>query len=245
MSKSIMPSAGARRVKKPARALVTGGAVRVGRAIALALADAGMDVAIGYFRSAAAARKTVSEIEARGVRGVAFRADLRDASAARRLVHRAARALGGLEVLVNNAAVFHRTPFRTTTPAAFDAILALNLRAPFFCAQAAVEVMGPRGGHIVNVADEAVARALPGYIPYALSKSAVIALTRNLAVALRKEGIAVNVVAPGPVLRPVGFPLARWKRLTRGHAAGVDDVALAVAYLATCPRSITGQMIVI
>ena len=94
------------------RALVTGGAVRLGRAIALALARGGMDVAIGYYRSARAARRTVLELEACGVRAAALHADLADPAAARRLVQGAARALGGLDVLVNNAAVFHRTPFR-------------------------------------------------------------------------------------------------------------------------------------
>src|SRR5688500_18569409 len=105
-----MPSHVPRPANKRA-ALVTGGAVRLGRAIALALARAGMDVVIGYHRSAPEARRTIREIEGHGARGLAFRADLADPAAARRLVRDAARALGGLEVLVNSAAVFYRTPF--------------------------------------------------------------------------------------------------------------------------------------
>ena len=234
-----------RRVKKTARALVTGGAIRVGRAIALALADAGMDVAIHYHRSASAARRTAREIEARGVRAATLRADLRRPDAPARLVAAAARALGGLDVLVNNAAVFARMPIGRTTRADWDTILTLNLRAPFFCAQAAARVMR-RGGHIVNIADVAVMRTWTGYIPYTIAKSGVVTLTRTLAAALRARGITVNCVAPGMVLRPQGFSRARWRALTRGRAARTpEDVAAAVVLFATCPRSVTGQMAVV
>jgi NAD(P)-dependent dehydrogenase (short-subunit alcohol dehydrogenase family) len=224
------------------RALVTGGAVRVGRAIALALASAGMDVAIGYHRSTREARRTVREVEGHGARGFAFRADLTDPAAARRLVRDAAHALGGLDVLVNSAAVFDRTSLATTTSAQYDRILDLNLRGAFFCCQAAAAAMR-RGGHIVNIGDVGADRGWPGYIPYTVSKAGVVALTRGLAVALRAQGIAVNCVAPGAVLRPVGFSLARWKALTRGHEGRPEDVAAAVHFFATCPRYITGQVL--
>jgi NAD(P)-dependent dehydrogenase (short-subunit alcohol dehydrogenase family) len=223
---------------------VTGGAIRVGRAIALALARAGMDVAIGYHRSARQARRTIVAIEAHGVHGVALRADLADPRAARRLVREAARALGGLDVLVNSAAVFERTPFPTTTPAQYDRLLGVNLRGVFFACQAAALAM-PRGGHIVNVGDVGAERGWPSYIPYTISKAGVTTLTRGLAVALRPRGIAVNCVAPGAVLRPVRFPLARWKAVTRGHEVGPDDVAAAVLFFATCPRNVTGQILTV
>jgi NAD(P)-dependent dehydrogenase (short-subunit alcohol dehydrogenase family) len=224
------------------RALVTGGAVRVGRAIALVLARVGMDVAIGYHRSAREARRTVREIERHGARGVALSADLADPAAARRLVRDAAHALGGLDVLVNSAAVFDRTPFATITPARYDRILDLNLRGVFFACQAAAATMR-RGGHIVNIGDVGADRGWPGYIPYTASKAGIAALTRGLAVALRAQRIAVNCVAPGAVLRPVGFPRARWKALTRGHEGSPEDVAAAVHFFATCPRYITGQVL--
>jgi NAD(P)-dependent dehydrogenase (short-subunit alcohol dehydrogenase family) len=227
--------------KRP-RALVTGGAVRLGRVIALALARAGMDVAIGYHRSASEARRTVRELEAHGARAVALRADLGDPRATRRLVRDAGRALGGLDVLVNSAAVFPRTPLATTTPAQFDRILAVNLRGVFFACQAAATVMR-RGGHIVNIGDVGADRAWPGYLPYVASKAGIVALTRGLAVALRPRGIAVNCVAPGAVLRPADFPLARWKAVTRGLDVPPEDVGAAVRFLATCPRSITGQVL--
>jgi NAD(P)-dependent dehydrogenase (short-subunit alcohol dehydrogenase family) len=224
------------------RALVTGGAVRVGRAIALALARAGFEVAIGYHRSAREARGVARALDALGARAAALRADLAKPAQARRLVARAAHALGGLDVLVNNAARFERTPFLATTAAGYDAHLDLNLRGAFFCSQAAARLMRRRGGHIVNVGDAGTSRAWPSYLPYALSKAGLVALTRGLAPALRPYGIAVNCVAPGAVLRPPGFPRARWRRITRGGAPRIDDVAAAVVYFATCPPTVTGRV---
>ena len=226
-------------------ALVTGGAVRVGSAIALALARADRDVAIGYHRSVDEARRTVHALEAEGARAVALRANLSDAAAAQRLVERAAAAFGRLDVLVNNAAIFRRTPFLRVTPETYDEFLDVNLRGAFFCAQAAARVMARRGGHIVNVGDAAIVRPMPALLPYALSKAGLGALTIGLAAALAPRGIRVNAVAPGPVLRPRGYPLARWRRLTRGRVVDVMDVAAAVVFLATCSRGITGQTIAV
>jgi NAD(P)-dependent dehydrogenase (short-subunit alcohol dehydrogenase family) len=224
------------------RALVTGGAVRVGRAIALALAEAGMDVAIAYHRSGADARRTVADLAAAGARAVALRADLRDARAAGRLAAAAARALGGLDVLVNSASLFHSTPLGTTPPARYDDLLAVNTRGAFFCTQAAIARM-PDGGHVVNVSDVITSQARPGWSAYAASKAALEALTRSLAVELRPRGIAVNCVAPGPVLKPERLPLARWTQITRGQAGSPADVAAAVLFFATCPRYVTGQVL--
>src|SRR5262245_23650537 len=238
-----MPPPEAGRTKKRRRALVTGGAIRVGRGIALALAQSGIDVAIGYHRSVSPARRTLGELAEFGVRPVAIQADLSSPVEARRLVREAASALGGLDILVNSAAVFARTPFHSVTPATYDRFLDLNLRGPFFCSQAAATVMGGRGGHIVNISDVAVRQRWPHYVPYTLSKAGLVALTRVLAVALRPRRIAVNAVAPGAVLRPPGFPLARWTRVTRGHAGSVEDVAAAVLFFATCSPYITGQVL--
>lgn len=224
------------------RALVTGGAVRVGRAVALALARAGMDVAIGYHRSAAAARTTVRELDAAGARAVALHADLADARAARGLVAGATRALGGLDVLVNCAAAFYRTPLATLTRAQFDHLLHVNLRAPVFCAQAAAARMAP-GGHIVNIGDVITSLSRPGWLAYTLSKAGVTALTRALAAELRPRRIAVNCVAPGAVLKPAAMMDARWKRIARGHEGRPEDVAAAVVFFATCPAYVTGQVL--
>lgn len=239
---------GSRRVKKSAAhvALVTGGAARVGRAIALGLAEAGYDVAIGYHSSAAAARRTVADLERLGVRAVALRADLADPAAARRLIARAVARLGRLDVLVNNAAIFVRTPLATTTPTQFDRLIAVNLRGAFFCAQAAARAMARRGGRIINIADVGATRAWPSYIPYGISKAGVLMLTKGLAAALAPR-IQVNAVGPGVVLLPEGFPQETARRLAAripmGRQGRPEDVAAAVRFFASCPDYITGQVL--
>ena len=228
------------------RALVTGGGVRVGRAIALALAARGCDVAITYHRSAAAARATAAELRALGGRGLRLQADLRDAAQAAGVVRRAAHGLGRLDLLVNSAAVFYRTPVGATTPRQWDELLALNLRAPFFCAQAAATLMRRRGGRIVNIVDVGGVRPWPGYLPYAASKAGLVMLTRGLAMALAPR-IQVNAVGPGLVLPPPGFPVESARRLARRipmrRAGDPADVAAAVVFFATCPDYITGQVL--
>ncbi len=227
-------------------ALVTGGAVRVGLEIARALADAGADVAVGYLRSAEAARAAVRDLQARGVRAVALRADLGRPREARALVASAVRRLGRLDILVNNAALFFRTPVESTTPEQFDRLLAVNLRAPFLCSQAAARAMGRRGGRIINIADVGAVRAWPGYVPYGVSKAGVVMLTRGLAAALAPR-IQVNAVAPGVVLLPEGFPRERARRLAAripmGRHGRPTDVAEAVRFFATCSDYITGQVL--
>ena len=227
-------------------ALVTGGAARVGRAIALALAREGADVAIGYLRSGASARATVKAIEAEGVRALAIRADLSRPAGARRLVARTVERFGRLDLLVNNAALFFRTPFLEATPAQFDRLMAVNVRGAFFCAQAAARAMGRGGGRIVNIADVGAVRAWPGYIPYGISKAGVVMLTKGLAAALAPT-IQVNAVGPGVVLLPDGFSDRASRRLVsripmrrRGDAG---DVAAGVCFFATCPAYITGQVL--
>ncbi len=224
------------------RALVTGGAIRVGRRIALALADAGFDVAIAFHRSAAEARRTVDELRRRGAAAQAIRADLRDARAARPLVAQAARVLGGLDVLVNGAALFYRTPLPTATRAQWDQLLDLNLRAAFFCTQAAAARMA-QGGHVVNVGDVITRLTRPGWAAYTVSKAGLEALTRALAAELRPQRIAVNCVAQGAVLKPERLPAARWRAISRGHAGSPGDVAAAVVFFATCPVYVTGQVL--
>jgi len=239
---------GPERVKKLTgkAALVTGGAARVGRAIALALAREGADVAIGYLRSGAAAQTTVRDLHALGVRAGALRADLTKPAEARRLVTGAVRRLGRLDILVNNAALFFRTPLLATTPAQFDRMMAVNLRGAFFCAQAAARAMGHRGGRIINIADVGAVRAWPGYIPYGISKAGVVMLTKGLAAALA-PAIQVNAVGPGVVLLPEGFPRDSRRRIAAripmGRHGEPADVADAVCFFATCLDYITGQVL--
>jgi len=239
---------GVRQVNKTARkvALVTGGAIRLGRAISLELARTGYDVAVNYHRSAGAARGTVDAIGALGVRAVSIRADVAKPAETRRLVAETVRRLGRLDLLINNAGVFWRTPWNTVTPGDFDHFIAVNVKGAFFCSQAAARAMGSRGGRIINLADVGATRAWPGYIPYAISKAGVVMLTRGLAAALAPR-IQVNAVAPGAVLLPEDFPRETRKRIRAkipmrrlGHP---DDVAAAVRFFATCPDYITGQVL--
>ncbi|MBI4609086.1 MAG: SDR family oxidoreductase [Candidatus Rokubacteria bacterium] len=228
-------------------ALVTGGAVRLGRVIALALAREGCDVAINYHRSGAAARATVRELRALGVEARALRADVSVAAEARRLVGQTLGHFGRLDLLVNNAAIFFPTPFGRTTPAQWDRLLAVNLRGPFLVSQAAARVMQRAGtGRIVNIADVGGVRPWPSYIPYCVSKAGLLMLTRGLAVALAPR-VQVNCVAPGAVLLPEGAPAALRRRLRRevpmGREGDPADVAAAVVFFATCPAYITGQVL--
>jgi NAD(P)-dependent dehydrogenase (short-subunit alcohol dehydrogenase family) len=228
-------------------ALVTGGAVRLGRAIALALAREGCHVGLHYHRSAKAARETVRELSALGVEAGAFRADVSRPEEARRLVQETVRHFGRLDVLVNNAGIFFRTPLLKTTPAQWDRLLAVNLRGPFLVSQAAARAMRQAGrGRIINIADVGGIHAWPSYIPYCVSKAGLLMLTRGLALALAPR-VQVNCVAPGAVLLPEGAPSALRQRLRRevpmGREGDPEDVAAAVIFFATCPSYITGQVL--
>lgn len=227
-------------------ALVTGGAVRLGRAISLALAREGCHVAINYLRSKSAAAATVREIRALGVDAAPFRADLAKPKEAKQLIAGTVRRFGRLDLLVNNAGIFFRTPLAEITPAQWDHLLEVNLRGPFLCSQAAATVMGKTGGRIINIGDVAAVRAWPSYIPYCVSKAGLLMLTKALALALAPS-IQVNCVAPGAVLPPEEFPPRLRRRLKRevpmGREGDPDDVAAAVLFFATAPAYITGQVL--
>jgi NAD(P)-dependent dehydrogenase (short-subunit alcohol dehydrogenase family) len=243
-----MTAQGSRQVKELAGtvALVTGGAVRVGRAIALGLAAHGADVAVGYHRSRAAALATVRELRRLGSRATALGADVSRPADAARLVSETVRRLGRLDILVNNAAVFERTPVAETTAAQWERVLGVNLRGPFFCSQAAARAMGRRGGRIINIADVGAVRAWPAYVPYSVSKAGLLMLTRGLAAALAPR-VQVNAVGPGVVLLPEGFARGARRRLAArvpmGRVGDPADVAAAVCFFATCPTYITGQVL--
>lgn len=227
------------------RALVTGGAVRVGRAVALGLAEAGWDVAVHCHASAGPAEDTAGRIRAAGRRAAVLRADLRDPEAIPPLVDGAAEALGGLDLLVNSAAAFPRARPGDVTREGWDDVFALNARAPFFCAVEARRRMGPGGGSVVNVADAAFDRAWPARAPYAATKAALVSLTRSLAAAWGPE-VRVNAVAPGPVLLPEDADEEERRRAARGTALGrtgePEDVADAVVWLAGAGY-VTGQVV--
>lgn len=182
-------------------ALVTGAGHRVGRAIAVALGGRGMRVAIHYNAASVGAQETLHQIRAAGGDGYVVAADLTNADAPRELVDAVVAKFGALDVLVNSAAVMVRTPFGETTPEQWNAIMALNHRAPFFLAQAAAPHLRAARGVIVNIADLAAFETWPAYLPHGISKAGVVYLTRALARVLAPE-VRVGGVAPGTVLLP-------------------------------------------
>jgi NAD(P)-dependent dehydrogenase (short-subunit alcohol dehydrogenase family) len=227
-------------------ALVTGGAIRIGRAIALALGAAGWHVAVHYRRSEVAALEVVDLLERSGVRGVALQADLSDPEQIPGLIRKVESELGGLDLLVNSAAAFPRHDPLEVSADEWDTLFDLNLRAPFLCAREAAKLMKTSGGSIINIADTGADDAWPGYVPYVASKAGLVSITRGLAVAFAPS-IRVNGVAPGPVLLPPGEDSpadrrAAADRTVLGRIGTPEDVAEAVLYLATA-RYVTGEII--
>ena len=200
-----------------------------------------------YHTSGTGARQTAVEIETMGRTTALLEADLRDAGAAEALPARAAAALGGLDVVVNSAAIMVRRPLAEVTAADWDRTMDLNLRGTFFVAKGAAAVMAETGGVIVNIADLAAFERWTGYPVHVVSKSGVVALTEVLARALA-PGIRVNAIAPGAVLLPDDTTAEERAQLVRttplGRLGSPRDVVDAVLYL-IAQDSITGQTIVV
>jgi pteridine reductase len=227
-------------------ALVTGSGKRLGREVALGLAERGADVVIHYRSSADDARKVVAEIDKLGRRSIAVQANLDDIAQIRTLFEQVAAKMGRLDVLVNSAASFVQTDFAKTTEKEWGESLDTNLKAPFFCSQAAAPLLTKTGGCIVNFADVGGILGWSGYIPHSISKAGVIMLTRCLAKELAPE-VRVNAIAPGTITLPDDAPeleasfikQAPLKRSGRPH-----DIVGAVVYLATA-KFVTGQTLVV
>ena len=216
-------------------AVVTGGAVRLGQALALALAGRGARLVIHYGSSADQARETVARIQALGGEAVAIQADLRHVDQAQALIARAADHFGPLDVLVNSAAIFNPGSVADTTEANWDEHMAINLKAPFFLSQAfAAHVGRERHAHIVNIADWRAARPTANYMAYTLTKAALVTMTHSLALALAPN-IQVNAIAPGAILPPPGQDESYLDRLAQKipmrRAGSPADVAQAMLFL--------------
>ncbi len=179
-------------------ALVTGAAKRIGRAVAVRLATEGADVVIHYYRSKPEADGAVAEIEKLGRKAVALQADLCSLVDIKHLFQQTAEQFGRLDILVNSAANFVPAHLADTTEKMWDTALDTNLKAPFFCAQAAAPLLKQSHGVIINFADIGGILPWPGYIPHCASKAGVIMLTKCLAKALAPE-VRVNAVAPGTI----------------------------------------------
>lgn len=228
--------------------LVTGAAQRVGRHIALELAEAGAHLIIHYHTSEAQARETVAQIQALGVRAVALRANLAEPPAIASLFDHIETEFGGLDVLVNSAAIMESGDVRQLPLADWERSLAINLTAPFLCAQRAARLMrAPEGGVIVNLTDTSALRPWATYPAHSVSKAGLVMLTQVLAKALAPS-IRVNAVCPGPVLKPAAWDEARWERVARGtllkRSGSGYDVARAVRFLIE-NDFITGEMLVV
>jgi NAD(P)-dependent dehydrogenase (short-subunit alcohol dehydrogenase family) len=228
-------------------ALVTGSARRIGRAIVEALAARGARVAVHYGRSAAEANEVVEGIQARGGTAHAFAADLASMPQLHALVRKVTSALGGVDVLVNSASVFYRTPLDTLDVKVWEDNIAVNLTAPYVLGLELGRAMRARGaGKIVNIGDSDAARPYREYIPYSVSKAALETLTRGLAKALAPE-VQVNCVAPGPILMPAaGTEAERARILARtplGRFGDPSDIVAAVLFLIEQGDFVTGATI--
>ncbi|MGH9574686.1 MAG: SDR family NAD(P)-dependent oxidoreductase, partial [Candidatus Acidiferrales bacterium] len=216
-------------------AVVTGGRVRVGHAIAIALARLGMNLIITYRTAAAAAETTLAEFRAVGVRAHAFAVDLADAKSVIDVADQILAQTGSsLRVLVNSASVYYETPLGEISSAVWDTLLATNLRAPFLLSQRlGLAMKGTGGGHIVNIGDWAGIRPYRGYLPYLVSKAGLIYMTQAMALELSPE-VQVNCVCPGAVLPPENTTVgeaAALRRETPLHRLGTpEEIAKAVRY---------------
>ena len=229
-------------------ALVTGAARRLGRSIARALAEAGADIAIHHSRSPEAATEAAAEFRALGVRAEVYQADLTDPDQIDSMFDELDRAIGRLDVLVNNAALFERKPILEITVEEWDRVLDLNLRAPFLCAQRAAHRMRAAGaGKIINIADVGALQPWSAYAHHSISKAGLVMMTRVLARALAPE-IQVNAIAPGPVLPPDGLTADERQHLVEKTAlkrlGTPGDVANTVLFLVDSDY-ITGETIIV
>lgn len=218
-------------------ALVTGGSRGIGAATALRLAREGADVAVTYVNGKEAAEEVVRAVEVLGRRAVAVRADAGDPEDAAGAVGAAARELGRLDVLVNNAGVGLLGPMETLSLADVDRVLAVNVRGVFLASRAAVALM-PHGGRIITVGTCMTQRVPgPGGTLYAMSKSALVGLTKALARELGERGITANIVHPGPIdtdMNPADGPYAAGQATMTalGRFGTVEEVAGTIVHLA-------------
>ena len=230
-------------------ALVTGGARRVGQAIALALAGRGAIVAVHFRSSAAEAAQTVNSIEAAGGKAQSFHADLEKVDQIEQMVAAVIAAFGRVDILVNSASVFYRKPLEELTEQDWDINLNTNLKAPFFLSKFAGLAMRRQGaGKIVNIGDWAGIRPYNDYLPYTVSKTGLIGLTKALAKALAPQ-VQVNCVAMGPVLPPEDYGPDEVERLAKAtltkRIGSPQDVAHAVLFFCEATDFATGATLVL
>jgi len=228
-------------------ALVTGGAVRIGRALSLGLAEAGYDVVVHYHSSATEAREVCDRIQELGRRTARVSADLGDPEAAGTIIATVRNELGRLDLLVNNAASFESAALEDVDAAGWDAVMNVNLRAPHLLVRAAADLLRSNRGAVVNLVDLSAFQAWTEYPHHAVSKAALAHLTKVQARALAPE-VRVNAVAPGAVLLPEHYSSKRREALRKAaplqRVGTPDDVVRAVIFLAQAPY-VTGQVLAV
>lgn len=234
--------------------LITGAAKRVGREIAFTLARRGANIVVHYRSSADEAVQVVDALQGKGARAIAVRAELSRTDEVRRMVRQAIKDFGRVDVLVNNAAVFPKTPFEKITEADWDVSMNANLKGSFLSAHEvgkhflARAKKGERGivGKIINIADWAGFRPYKDYLPYCVSKAGVIALTKALALELAPHA-TVNAIAPGPILLPENFDASELKEVMAGtplrRVGSPQDVASTIQFLLEGSDFITGAIV--
>jgi 3-oxoacyl-[acyl-carrier protein] reductase len=222
-------------------ALVTGSGRGIGRAIVLALAADGLDVAVHYRRGEREAQAVAAEAEALGVRAVTLAADVTVEAEAHRLVDHAAQALGGLRVLVNNVGDYHRGPLAELDAGTWHHMFDSNLHATFYTCQRAVPIMrAAGGGRVVNLgySGAELLKARPGIVAYQIAKTGVILYTKSLGRSEAANGITANVVSPGVMENSVTQPM---DEIPMGRTGTLDELVGAVRYLLSPPaRYVTG-----
>ncbi len=232
-------------------ALVTGGAKGIGRAVCLALAEKGMDIAVNYAGSAAAAEETAAACRALGVRAVTLQADVRRPENCQKLVEDTVAALGRIDVLVNNAGITADALMLRMTEADFDNVIATNLKGAFFCTKAASRyMMRQRYGRIVSISSVVGLHGNAGQTNYAAAKAGLIGLTKSVAKEYAARQITANVVAPGFIdtdmtaAMPESARAAAAASIPAGKVGDAKDVAAAVAFLAGEQAGyVTGQVL--
>ena len=228
--------------------LVTGAAKRLGRAIALAAAEAGASVAITYRTSAREAESLVAELAKHGGEALALRCDVTDETSVSEMVKESASELGGIDVLVNNAAIYETVAFDKITVSQWDTLFATNTRGPFLVSRAALPYLKKRKGRIINMGSLGGLRPWPTHAHYCSSKAALHMLTKVMAKALAPE-IAVNAVAPGMIdlgeKAAAAFMRKMAKQTPMRRNGTAADIAAAVMFFAAAPHFITGQIMVV
>ncbi|HST11824.1 MAG TPA: SDR family oxidoreductase [Terriglobales bacterium] len=229
-------------------ALITGGAKRLGRASALALARAGADVAITFNHSAREAQHTVIDLASVGVRAFALKCDVTSEKSVKAMVKDAVRELGRIDILVNNAANYETVEFEKLTVAQWDAIFASNTRGPFLVTREALKHLRQQRGKVINMGSLGGLIPWPTHAHYCSSKAALHMLTKVMAKALAPE-IAVNAVAPGMIdlgekaAKPFMRKMAKVTPMKRNGSG--EEIAAAVRFFAEAPHFITGQILAV